>query len=874
MSTFFQKQQQVAALDPRLGGLMASAGLYNLKALIKAIRSCKTLADERSLIQKESASIRTAFKDEDPFARHNNIAKLLYIHMLGYPAHFGQIECLKLVATPRFTDKRLGYLGIMLLLDENTEVLTLVTNGLKNDMEHSNMYVCGLALCTFANIASEEMSRDLCNEIEKLMGSSNTYIRRKAAICAMRIVRKVPDLIDHFVDRTQQLLSDKNHGVLLCAVTLAIEICRQDDEALTVYRRAVPLLVQHLKSLVTTGYSPEHDVSGITDPFLQVKILRLLRILGKENAQASETMNDILAQVATNTEASKNVGNSILYETVLTILEIDADNGLRVMAINILGKFLSNRDNNIRYVALNTLSKVVSMDTNAVQRHRNIILDCLRDGDISIRRRALELSYALINESNVRVLTRELLSFLEVADNEFKLGMTTQICLAAEKFAPNKRWHIDTVLRVLKLAGNYVREEILSAFIRLVCHTPELQAYTVQKLFSGLHQDFSQESLTLAAVWVIGEFGDVLIQGGNFEDEELVREVQPKDVVDLLSSVLDSPYVNGLIRQFVLTSLAKLHTRLSDASQQSRIEQIIASFETSVEVEIQQRSVEFATLLKRSDIRQGVLESMPPPEIKQTVLGTVSEAKPVGSTRSDKDALLDLMGDEMPVTSGGGTGADNAPSGATQQSTHDLLADIFGGGDMGGMPSAAPAASASAAQKPKSSVNDILGLFGDGASAPAAAAQQAPTPAPAATSSYGGLDLLGGLGASSSASTPAATPASTVAKSHTVYTKHGLTITLSPTTNPARPEIVHITARFTSATSAISNINFQAAVPKTHKLQMQAISNSTVHPGSTETQPLRVMVPPGAAVRLRLRIAFQVDGHSVQDQTDWAQPSA
>ena len=93
----------------------------------------------------------------------------------------------------------------------------------------------------------------------------------------------------------------------------------------------------------------------------------------------------------------------------------------------------------------------MSIDTNAVQRHRNIILDCLRDGDISIRRRALELSYALINEQNVRILIRELLAFLEVADDEFKLGMTTQICLAAERFAPNKRWHIDTVLRVLKL---------------------------------------------------------------------------------------------------------------------------------------------------------------------------------------------------------------------------------------------------------------------------------------------------------------------------------------------------------------------------------------------------------------------------------------
>ena len=39
MSAFFQTQQQVAALDPRLGGLMVSAGLYNLRALIKGVRA-------------------------------------------------------------------------------------------------------------------------------------------------------------------------------------------------------------------------------------------------------------------------------------------------------------------------------------------------------------------------------------------------------------------------------------------------------------------------------------------------------------------------------------------------------------------------------------------------------------------------------------------------------------------------------------------------------------------------------------------------------------------------------------------------------------------------------------------------------------------
>ena len=53
-----------------------------------------------------------------------------------------------------------------------------------------------------------------------------------------------------------------------------------------------------------------------------------------------------------------------------------------------------------RYVALNTLLRTVqtSDSADAVQRHRTVIIDCLKESDISIRRRALELAFALINE--------------------------------------------------------------------------------------------------------------------------------------------------------------------------------------------------------------------------------------------------------------------------------------------------------------------------------------------------------------------------------------------------------------------------------------------------------------------------------------------
>jgi len=820
------------------------------------------VADERALIQQESAAIRASFREEDSFQRHNNIAKLLYIHMLGSPAHFGQIECLKLVASPRFSDKRLGYLGIMLLLDENQEVLTLVTNSLKNDMNHSNMYVVGLGLCTFANIASEEMSRDLANEIEKLLGSSNTYIRKKAALCALRVIKKVPDIVDHFVGKAKNLLTDRNHGVLLSCITLVTEMCQIDPSVLDEFRNAAPLLVRNLKSLVTTGYSPEHDVSGITDPFLQVKILRLLRMLGKGDQQASDIMNDILAQVATNTDATKNVGNSILYETVLTVLEIEADTGLRVMAINILGKFLSNRDNNIRYVALNTLNKVVSMDTNAVQRHRNIILDCLRDGDISIRRRALELSYALINEQNVRVLIRELLAFLELADDEFKLGMTTQICLAAERFAPNKRWHIDTVLRVLKLAGNFVREEILSAFIRLVAHTPELQAYSASKLYMALKADISQESLTLAATWIIGEYSEVLLEVGIVDDDQ-PKPASDKDLVELLISIIDSPYANYLTKQFVLAAVTKISSRRTTSSaEQDRIAELLAKYTTSPELELQQRAVEFASLFTLGDLREGVLECMPPPELKATVMGVVSENKPVGSTHS-KDA--DLLGEEVVSTP-----INGQPS--IPQNNEDLLRDIFGSA----LTPTASGTSSPPRQTPRTTVDDILGLFGSTATT-ATPLHVPPASAPAGSS----FSIPQSQSQSQSQSQPpapapapappSAAPPAPRLTPYTVYDKNGLRITLTPQTSPARPGVVMILARFqASGTTSATGLSFQAAVPKSQQLQMLPMSNPSIDPGSVETQQMKVTAPVGSSIRLRLRISFSMAGQTFQDQVDFS----
>lgn len=194
-----------------------------------------------------------------------------------------------------------------------------------------------------------------------------------------------------------------------------------------------------------------------------------------------------------------------------------SEGGLRVLAVNILGRFLLNSDKNIRYVALNTLLRTVHVDTSAVQRHRTTILECLKDPDVSIRRRAMELSFALINASNVRSMLKELLIFLEKSDSEFKAQCSSGMMIAAERYAPSTRWHLDTQLAVLIAVGNYVRDDIVSSTIQLISSSSASdQGYITSQLWDALLSSQNVEDkqpLLQVALWAIGEYGDAFVYG-------------------------------------------------------------------------------------------------------------------------------------------------------------------------------------------------------------------------------------------------------------------------------------------------------------------------------------------------------------------------
>ncbi|XP_033190534.1 adaptor protein complex 1, gamma subunit isoform X7 [Bombus vancouverensis nearcticus] len=814
-----------------------------LRDLIRQIRAARTAAEERTVVNKECAYIRSTFREEDSVWRCRNIAKLLYIHMLGYPAHFGQLECLKLIASPRFTDKRIGYLGAMLLLDERQDVHLLITNCLKNDLNSSTQFVIGLALCTLGAIASPEMARDLASEVERLMKSANAYIRKKAALCAFRIIRRVPELMEMFLPATRSLITEKNHGVLITGVTLITEMCENSVDTLNHFKKIVPNLVRILKNLILAGYSPEHDVSGVSDPFLQVKILRLLRILGRNDIDASEAMNDILAQVATNTETSKNVGNTILYETVLSIMDIKSESGLRVLAVNILGRFLLNNDKNIRYVALNTLLKTVYVDTSAVQRHRSTILECLKDPDVSIRRRAMELSFALVNSNNIRNMMKELLLFLERADPEFKAQCSSNIVMSAERFAPNKRWHLETLFKVLVAAGNYVRDDVVACTIQLISETQSQQSYAVSALWRALEKDTSdKQPLAQVATWCIGEYGDLLLYGPPSEDIDTPVNLTEDEVIDVYQRLLWSPQNTVVTKQYTLLSLTKLSTRFQKGNE--KIRQIIDTFGSNLHIELQQRGIEFSQLFRKYDhLRSALLERMPPMETARPqangIIGMVNgEPEPeedkssvleASTPPSDSSALLDLLGTtDLGMTSS--VSNKSPPSNSTNTVNNNDLLDLLGSLDL-----SAPTSTSTLPQ-----AQTPLQIF-----------------SPTNTTNF----LVDGLLNSSSIQNDTL--------SMIVLDKAGLKITFKLERPPDIADLLIINMSAQNSGSAIlTDFLFQAAVPKTFQLQMLSPSSTVIPPSGQVTQVLKVTNISKVPLRMRLRISYTGPTGPVLEQTE------
>jgi AP-1 complex subunit gamma-1 len=212
----------------------------------------------------------------------------------------------------------------------------------------------------------------------------------------------------------------------------------------------------------------------------------------------------------------------------------------------------------------------------------------LKDHDLVIKKKALDLLFKITNHQNVKSITKELLNYLLVADSDFKKELANKICMACEKYAPTKKWHVDTVIKTLTLSEGHVREEYISQVITVVATNPSLHQYSIVRAYYAMKENLNQVGMVQLGVWLLGEFGEMLINGAASDPDGGPIVVEEKEIGELLQQILEDHARKGdrsdTIICWVLTALSKLTIRLKTITVKAK--DLIKQFTDHMNVEI------------------------------------------------------------------------------------------------------------------------------------------------------------------------------------------------------------------------------------------------------------------------------------------------
>ncbi|XP_064867154.1 AP-2 complex subunit alpha-1 isoform X2 [Oncorhynchus nerka] len=672
-------------------------GMRGLAVFISDIRNCKSKEAEIKRINKELANIRSKFKGDkalDGYSKKKYVCKLLFIFLLGHDIDFGHMEAVNLLSSNKYTEKQIGYLFISVLVNSNSELIRLINNAIKNDLSSRNPTFMCLALHCIANVGSREMAEAFAGEIPRILVAGDTMdsVKQSAALCLLRLYKASPDLVlmGEWTSRVVHLLNDQHMGVVTAAISLITCLSSKNPDE---FKTCVSLAVSRLSRIVSSASTDLQDYTYyfVPAPWLSCKLLRLLQCYpppedGAVKGRLVECLETILNKAQEPPKSKKvqhsNAKNAILFEAISLIIHYDSEPNLLVRACNQLGQFLQHRETNLRYLALESMCTLASSEFSheAVKTHIETVINALKtERDVSVRQRAADLLYAMCDRSNAKQIVAEMLSYLETADYSIREEMVLKVAILAEKYAVDYSWYVDTILNLIRIAGDYVSEEVWYRVIQIVINRDDVQGYAAKTVFEALQAPACHENMVKVGGYILGEFGNLI--AGDPRSSPLVQ-------FNLLHSKFHLCSVPT--RALLLSAYIKFINLFPETK--ATIQEVLRSDSQirNSDVELQQRAVEYLKLssIASTDVLATVLEEMPPfPERESSILAKLKKKKGPGAVSVELED-----GKERGELNGGGDRGSDAAIAASNASTPSPSADLLGLRSAAPVSGAAPSA--------------------------------------------------------------------------------------------------------------------------------------------------------------------------------------
>lgn len=306
-----------------------------------------------------------------------------------------------------------------------------------------------------------------------------------------------------------------------------------------------------------------------------------------------------------------NAQNAVLFEAINLIIHLETEQALMKQISHRLGKFIQSRETNVRYLGLEAMTHLAARaeTLDPIKQHQAIIIGSLKDRDISVRRKGLDLLYSMCDQSNAQPIVGELLQYLQNADFAIREEMVLKIAILTEKYATDIQWYVDISLRLIAMAGDHVSDEVWHRAIQIVTNNEELQVYAAQNILQYVKADHCHETLVKIGGYILGEFGHLIAEDKGCSPIEQFLALQGK-----LQGCSSST------RAIILSCFIKFVNLFPEIK--PRLMYVFRAYSHTLDSELQQRACEYLTLasLPTDDLLRTVCDEMPPFPERQSAL--------------------------------------------------------------------------------------------------------------------------------------------------------------------------------------------------------------------------------------------------------------
>ncbi|KAG5518803.1 hypothetical protein PMAC_002774 [Pneumocystis sp. 'macacae'] len=364
--------------------------------------------------------------------------------------------------------------------------MILACNAIRGDLQHPNEYIRGTTLRFISKLKEPEILEPLLPATRSCLEHRHSYVRKNAVMAVFSIYSNFPNLIPDAPDLILSFLAIETDQI--CKRNAFVSLYGMDHEMAGKY------LSQQLNTVTSM------------DELMQLAVIEFIR------KDSSINPNNKIQYFPLIYDLLESGTNTIVFEaaTTLTFLSSNSETIIAVTR-KFINLMMKEADNNAKLIMLDKIDNLRKKNNNVLDDLIMEVLSILSSSDISIRKKALDVSMEMLSSRNVEdvvlLLKKELVKTIKQdhKESEYLQLLTHSLHLCATKYPKTLGIVIDILMEFISNFNTTSATDVILFAKKVAEKFLIFRKSIIEKLLLKLGEIKSGKT-SRGILWIVGEY--------------------------------------------------------------------------------------------------------------------------------------------------------------------------------------------------------------------------------------------------------------------------------------------------------------------------------------------------------------------------------